>query len=296
MYNYNQFLKFGKNIIVLISFLFVSISLQAGGGWPQPKGKGYVKISEWWLIANQHFTDQGRIDPNLTNGLFNTTLYAEYGLSDRLTAIVYFPFFSRSYLNNEVSGTTGEIIAEGEAINGIGDTDISLKYGLTKGKGIALSATLTLGLPIGNDAGGSQGNLQTGDGEFNQLIQVDAGTGFPLGNTNGYANVYVGFNNRTNGFSDEFRYGFEAGVNLFKDRFTAIARFIGVKSFKNGIPSAESNNTSVFANNAEFLSFSPEIAYKIKDNWGVSAGVGTALSGKIIYANPSYNVGVFFTW
>jgi len=95
-----------KNIVVLFSFLFLSISLQAGGGWTQPKGKGYIKISEWWLIANEHFTDQGRVDPNLTNGLFNTNIYAEYGLTDRLTAIVYFPFFSRSYLNNEVSGTT----------------------------------------------------------------------------------------------------------------------------------------------------------------------------------------------
>lgn len=285
-----------KNILLILSLLLFSISLQAGGGWPQAKGKGYIKISEWWLIANQHYTDQGRIDPNLTNGLFNTTVYAEYGLTNRLTAIIYSPLFSRSYFNNEVSGTTGEILTEGEAINGIGDTDISLKYGLTKGKGIALAATITLGLPIGNDSGGSQGNLQTGDGEFNQLIQLDAGSGFPLGQTNGYANVYVGFNNRTNGFSDEFRYGFEAGVNLFDNRLTAIARFIGVKSFKNGLSAAESSNTSIFANNAEYLSFSPEIAWNIKDNWGVAAGVGTALSGRIIYANPSYNVGVFFKW
>ncbi len=285
-----------KNIVVLFSFLFLSISLQAGGGWTQPKGKGYIKISEWWLIANEHFTDQGRVDPNLTNGLFNTNIYAEYGLTDRLTAIVYFPFFSRSYLNNEVSGTTGEILTPGEAINGIGDTDISIKYGLTKNSGISVAATLTLGLPIGNDSGGSQGNLQTGDGEFNQLIQLDAGTGFPIGNTNGYANVYIGFNNRTNGFSDEFRYGIEAGVNLFNDSFTAIARFIGVKSFRNGLPPSESNSTSVFANNAEFFSFSPEIAWNVKDNWGFSAGLGSAVSGRIIYANTSYNVGVFFKW
>lgn len=270
--------------------------MQAGGGWPQPKGSGYIKFSEWWLIANQHYTDQGRIDPNLTNGLFNSTIYAEYGLSDRLTAIVYFPFFSRNYYNNTISGTTGELLEGGEAINGIGDTDISLKYGLTKGSPIAISATLTLGLPLGNSGGGSQGNLQTGDGEFNQILQLDAGTGFKLGEANAYANVYVGFNNRTNDFSDEFRYGVEAGVTLFNNRLTAIARIIGVKSFKNGLPSSELSNTSVFANNAEYISFSPEIAYNISDNWGVSAGVGTALSGKIIYANPSYNFGVFYKW
>lgn len=285
-----------KNIIFVISFLFVSFSVQAGGGWPQPKGSGYIKFSEWWLIANQHYTDQGRIDPNLTNGLFNSTIYAEYGLSDRLTAIVYFPFFSRNYYNNTISGTTGELLEGGEAINGIGDTDISLKYGLTKGSPIAISATLTLGLPLGNSGGGSQGNLQTGDGEFNQILQLDAGTGFKLGEASAYANVYVGFNNRTNDFSDEFRYGVETGVTLFDNRLTAIARIIGVKSFKNGLPSSELSNTSVFANNAEYISFSPEIAYNISDNWGVSAGIGTALSGKIIYANPSYNFGVFYKW
>ena len=284
-----------KNILCSLIFLYTAFSLQAGGGWPQPKGSGYIKISEWWLVANQHFTDQGRIDPNLTNGLFNTNFYGEFGLTDRLTAIVYVPFFSRAYFNNELSGTTGEILTPGEAINSFGDTDISIKYGLTKGRGIALSATLTLGLPIGNSAGGSQLNLQTGDGEFNQIIRIDAGSGFPIGNSDGYVNVYVGFNNRTNGFSDEFRYGIEGGINLFNDRFTAIARLIGVTSFRNGSLSPE-NSTSVFANNAEFLSFSPEIAWNIADNWGVSAGLGTPLSGKLIYANTSYNVGVFFKW
>ena len=285
-----------KNIIALLAFFFFASTTYAGGGWPQPKGSGYLKISEWWLIANQHYTDAGKIDPNLTNGLFNTTLYAEYGLSGRLTAIIYSPLFSRSYYNNEVSGTTGEILKPGEAINSIGDTDLSLKYGLTKGSGIAVSVTLTLGLPLGKSSGGSQGSLQTGDGEFNQLLQIDIGTGFKLGETNAYANIYVGFNNRTNDFSDEFRYGLEGGFNLFNNRITAIARLIGIKSFRNGLPSSESTSTSIFANNAEFISFSPEIAWNITDNWGISAGLGTALSGKIIYANTSYNVGVFFKW
>jgi len=167
-----------------------------------------------------------------------------------------------------------------------------MKYRVQQG----IAATITLGLPIGNDSGGSQGNLQIGDGEFNQLIQIDAGTGFPLGNMNGYANAYVGFNNRTNGFSDEFRYGFEAGLNILDNKLTVIARFIGIKSFRNGLPAGESPSTSIFANNAEFFSFSPEIAWNIKENWGIAAGLGSAISGRIIYANTSYNVGVFFKW
>ena len=286
-----------KNRISIISFLIISFSINvfAGGGWPQPKGWGYFKLSQWWVISDQHFTDAGVIDPNTTNGLFNTSLYAEYGFTNRLTGIAYVPFFSRAYFNNTVSGTTGEIEIPGEAINSFGDTDLGLKYGLTLNKPVALSATLTFGLPLGNSSGGTAGNLQTGDGEFNQLLQIDAGSGFQVGKIAAYGNVYAGFNNRSKGFSDEFRYGIEGGVTLANNKLTLIGRLYGVKSFKNGdLPADRSNATSVFSNNTEHLSISPEIAYSINDKWGVSATVGGAISGRLIFASPSYSFGVFY--
>jgi len=138
------------------------------------------------------------------------------------------------------------------------------------------------------------GILQTGDGEFNQLFRLDVGSGFNIGETTGYATAYGGYNNRTNGFSDEFRYGVEAGINLFNNRITAIARLFGVQSLRNGDIGVGENSTSIFANNSEHLTFGPEIAYNINDRWGLSAGFGTALSGQLIYAATSYNVGVFF--
>ena len=281
-----------KFSIFCILFLFSGNLLLAGGGWPQPKGNGYFKLYQWWIIADQHFTDIGRIDPNVTQGIFNTTLYGEYGLTDRLTGIVNFPFYSRSYFNNSVSGTTGEIIEEGEAINSLGDTEIGLQYGLTKGK-IALSARVVLGLPLGEDAGGSSGSIQTGDGEFNQMLQIDAGTGFKIGEQNAYANIYGGFNNRSNGFSDELRFGIEGGINLFDNKLLAIARLIGIESLQNGDAEKGANSTSIFANNQEFLSFAPELNWNFNEKWGASVGAGFALSGRIIYANPSYSVGVF---
>jgi hypothetical protein len=70
---------------------------------------------------------------------------------------------------------------------------------------------------------------------------------------------------------------------------------IGVESLQNGDSNSDrATGTSLFANNAEYLSFSPEIAYNVNDKWGFSLGMGTALSGKLIYANPSYTAGVFF--
>ena len=287
------------SILKITVFCFLSFFLgnvaRAGGPWPQPKNGGYIKISEWWIIANQHYTDAGQIDPNLTNGLFNSSIYAEYGLTDRLTGTLYFPFFSRAYFNNTVSGTTGETLIPGEAINSIGDTDISLKYNLIQGS-VPISATLTLGIPLGNDGGGSLGTLQTGDGEFNQMLSLDAGTGFQLGSANAYASISAGYNNRTEGFSDEFRFGLEAGIGLFKNRLTAIARLYGTQSLRNGVEGQRENSTSIFANNSEHLTFGPELAFNITDEWGVSAGFGTALSGALIYAATSYNVGVYYKW
>lgn len=283
-----------RHIAVLLISTFIFSALHAGGGWPQPKGKGYFKLSEWWTISDQHYTDAGLIDPNITLGYFSTSIYGEYGFTERLTGIVYAPIFSRNFSNNQISMTTGETILEGEAINGLGDTDISIKYGLTApGQGVALAATATFGLPLGNSSGGTQGNLALGDGEFNQMLTLDAGSGFKLGQIPMYGNAYIGFNNRTNGFSDEVRYGIEVGANLFNEKVWLTTRLKGIESLKNEPASGLQNSTSLFANNSEFTAYEVEVAYNIKPSWGVSAGFGGAFRGEIILANPSYSVGVF---
>ncbi len=283
--------------IGIAAFILFSINTAiAGGGWPQAKGGGYIKLAEWWIISNQHYTDNGLINPNVTTGIFNTTLYAEYGFTDRLTGIIYAPLFSRTYSNNTVSATTGEVIIPGEAINSIGDADITVKYGLVTNKPVVLSASLTLGIPLGISDGGSQGTLQTGDGEFNQMIQLDASTSWQLGSLNMYGSIYGGFNNRTNGYSDEIRYGAELGATFWDNRITAIGRLFGISSLKNGASIEPGNAISIFANNTEFLSFTPELNYNINDHLGVSASYGIAFSGKLIFANPSYSVGVYYRW
>eukprot|EP00903_Cladosiphon_okamuranus_P000645 g643.t1 len=189
-------------------------------------GNGFFKLSEWWIIFDQHYTDAGQIDPNVTTGIFNTSFYGEYGITDRWTGIVNANLFSRNYMNNLISNTTGELIQAGEAINTLGDIDVAVKYGLRpQGVRVPMAISLTLGIPTGQVSGGSQGNLQTGDGEFNQLLQYDIGTSFKLGQkTNSYLGAYVGFNNRSNGFSEEFRYGLEWGLGLAGSKLWLIGR------------------------------------------------------------------------
>ena len=287
---------FKRFIVALMVTGFVANYSFSGGPWVQKKGGGYYKLSEWWIVFDQHFTDLGLIDPNVTTGIFNTSLYAEYGLTNRFTTTLYAPFFSRNYMNNLKSSTTQEIIVEGEALNAIGDFDVGFKYGFTKPEQrLQLAGSITLGLPTGVPVAGKLNNLQTGDGEFNQIFKLDVGTGFKLGQNNAYISGYFGYNNRTNGFSDEIRSGIELGSGLVNQKLWVIGRLFSVEPLRSTGQTAATavTSTSIFANNTAYTSYSFEAAYYITKKWGVSASIASAFRGRIIAAKPSYAVGVF---
>ncbi len=280
-----------KSLNILVFSLLASVAV--AGPWPQPTGGLFLKLSEWWVVADQHFTDQGKIDPNVTNGIFNTSIYAEYGIASKFTGSLYLPFFSRAYFNNTVSQTTQEVLSEGEAISSLGDAEIGLTYGLLSGPGYSISTSLKFGIPLGK-TGGSEGNLQTGDGEFNQALFLEAGKSFSLGNNNGWLALGAGYNNRTKGFSDETLLSAQLGITILGGKLTPSLRVESRQSRFNGDPELALNFTSVFSNNVEYVSFTPELAYNINKNFGVSAAVGVVSSGAIIFASPSYSIGVFY--
>jgi len=281
-----------KNVFLSAAFFLASHALFAGGPWPQAKGEFYLKLSQWWVVFDQHYTDRGLIDPNITTGLHNTNFYGEFGLGKGLTAIVNAPVFSRNYSNNLVSNTTQDILIQGDALNSIGDIDLALKYSLSNRR-VPISFSVLLGLPTGKTNGGILKNLQTGDGEFNQMLIVDAG--FGGGNmTPWYVSGSAGFNNRTNQFSDEVRAGLEAGIGVFNQRLWINSRLQMVESLRNGATAETITSTSVFANNSEYLSLGLEINLNITDRVGFSGSVAGALRGEIIAAAPSYSVGVFY--
>ncbi len=282
-------MKNTKPLTFTLLILLTTTLAQAGGGWPQPKGGGFLKLGQNMIIADQFYQPNGELTDIRTISLFTTSLYGEYGITDRLTAVAYVPFFVRSTLNRE-EDPAGELVSEGDFINSVGDTNLGLKYGILTDGPVVVSVGLTLGLPLGSTSGGETGILQTGDGEFNQLITVEASRSF--GSL--YTTALLGFNNRTEGFSEEFRYGFEAGYRFGK--LIAQLRLFGVESFENGDMQPGGGGNSIFANNTEFLSVTPEIAYNLTEKLGVSVSAGFALSGKRILADPNYGVGVYWQW
>ena len=282
-----------KKLILTTLIIGFIPTAHAGDGWVQSKKKGYFKLSQWWLIADQHFTNTGELDPNQTRATYITSIYGEYGISDKFTAIVYFPFFTRSLSYDQKSATTGEIIQEGEAINSIGDTELTIKYGLLQKGPVFLAGSYTLGLPLGVLEGGSDGSLQTGIGEFYHMFRLDASTSFKVGTKYPFISLFGAYNQRTKNYSNEFRYGLKTGVEL--NKWILIVQAYGVSSFKNIENNFGDTGTSIFGNNTEYLSISPEVAYKFNDKFGVTANVAGAVWGRLILASPSFSVGIFWT-
>jgi protein XagA len=271
----------------IILYLSMTTIVCLAGGWPQPKGSGYYKLGQNWIISDSFYGPKGDIVSIRTTSLYTTSFYGEYGITKRLTGILYFPFFVRSTLNKEQYSPSGTTVS-GEALNSIGDTDIAFKYGLIVDKPVVLSATLSFGIPIGETSGGKSGVLQTGDGEFNQMIRFDASTSFypaPI-----YASAYIGFNNRTNDFSDEFRFGAEVGYTFFK-KLTTIVKLNVVQSLNNGGDQVADNG--IFSNNTEYVSPMVEVGYALNEKWGLSCSGGFAFAGQNILASPNYGVGVY---
>ncbi len=273
--------------LVLLLILTVSIDAYAGGGWSQPKGKGFLKLSQSMIRANSYFSPSGDVLDITTTSLYSSSVFMEYGLTDRLTGIVYMPFFVRSTLNN-LETPDGTLIEEGDELNSIGDADVTIKYGLIQNSAYVLSASLTLGLPLGEASGGRTQLLQSGDGEFNQMLTFELSRGFSSG---WYATLLAGFNNRTNNFSDEIRYGGEIGYA--KGRFIPILKVYGVAPLVNGDDLGVPNN-GVFSNNIEYLSITPEVLYDINGKFGITASIGLAAYGKRLLAAPNFIAGVYW--
>lgn len=266
----------------------VAASALAGGGWPQPKGKGYFKLSQSYLLSSRIFDGNGNvIDLTPSYGYFATSFYGEYGFTDRLTGIIYMPFFARATKNELQYNQPGVPSEPGAALNSFGDTDLAIKYGLIVNKPIVVSATILFGLPLGDNGATNANALQTGDGEFNQMLRVDASHSFYPKKF--YVSAYGAFNNRTKGFSDEVRFGAEIGWTLKK--FIPILKVSTVHSLFNGDVGVIQNG--VFSNNIEFISPALELNYQLTEKVGISGSMATALAARNILASPNFGIGVY---
>ncbi|WP_010182277.1 hypothetical protein [Aquimarina agarilytica] len=288
-------MKFNK-IFNFLLLTFITTSCFAGGGWTKKKGKSYIKVAGWWVESKDFFSGTGENSKStVDNGLFNINIYAEYGFTDKLTAIAYIPFFTRSYQNKEIdqNGVVNQALTGGD-LNSFGDAEIGIKYSIFQKGRFALAGSLILGLPLGNDGSDQTLALATGDGEFNQLLRADLGISLYNSDTTSiYSNVYLGYNNRTKDFSDEYRAGAELGAGFLKNKLWLVGKLDIIESTENGNKGVSGGSASVFANNSEVVNLTAETAIYFTKKIGLNASASFPVSGQNVYDAPAYSAGIF---
>lgn len=258
-------------------------------GWTKGKNEGYFNLAQSFIQSSKFYSPEGKVIDIRTTGLYSTSVYGEYGITSRLTAMANVPLYVRNTFTEIQYIQSGRTVPK-DQLSSFGDTELGLKYGFFQKKPVVLAVTFIAGIPTGNNAGGESKILQTGDGEFNQLLRVDASHSFypkPF-----YVSAYSAFNNRTSGFSDEFRYGFDLGYTGKK--FNAIFHLNSIMSFNNGSPAGANVNNGIFSNNLEMVLPSIEFAYELYKNFGVSVAAAYPLSGQNLLNSPSYKGAIYY--
>ena len=285
--------KFVKIWIVLFASMAFTLNMDAQG-WPQPKGQAFLKLDFSAIHARNFFGLDGNTyninGPGTRLRNYTTALYGEYGVTNKLTAIAYVPLVVRNIVNEGIGSVSGEVLQPGLENTALGDIDLGIRYGILKQRNFVLSTSLMLGIPSGDYR--NPDLLYTGDGEWNQLAQIEWGYGAARWYTNGA----LGINNRTKGFSDEARFNAGFGYWLLKNRFLASAKLVTVQSFFNGNPEGTSNG--LFANNVEYISPQLGFTWEHSKKWGLSALIAGAFQGKNVLASPAVSAGIYWkpTW
>lgn len=266
-----------KSLLVL-TLSFLSVTNTFSQAWTKEKGKSFLKLDFTTLTGNQLFNDKSEV-VDFQDYSFNTmSFYGEYGITNKLTAVGYIPFLQSNLLKESALGP--------EASNaGFGDVDLGFRYAIFQEK-FPLTLTVMVGIPSGNNTDENQ--LYTGDGEFNQMVKLASG----VGKGNWWLQGGVGYNNRSNDFSDEVRIDAEFGYKLLKSKLLAMLKFSGVSPLDNG--NAPLTTTGLFSNNVAYFAPAIELMYYIKPKFGFALrGAGASPTSRNIQATPSLSFAVF---
>ncbi|MCY3999152.1 MAG: hypothetical protein OXC92_08680 [Flavobacteriaceae bacterium] len=283
------------------------ISIPGNSQWVKEKGKSYIKLNTWHLLADKHFTDSGKSDPNATRGLSIHSIYFQYGLANRISIVGYIPFSVTAYQFAQVSETTGDILLPRGSLSSFGDAELGLEFGLFNTRSWVFSSTLKASLPTGNSEGITEqdtdndelldigASFQTGDGEFNLQPGFNMGTGYSVGKTPSYFKSNLGYNFRTKGFSDELHIALENGFQFLDNRLLVLGALHLTKSMKNG-DQQSLDDVSFFVDKLESLVARVETSFELFDHFGISFGLAHPVWGRLGFEATSISGGVYLDY
>lgn len=281
-------LKFTSiSLVTLLFSLFLVQKTTAQSPWTKKKGEAYVQLT-FSTIPNYSdiFSDNTYITSReITDNTIQ--LYGEYGISDDLTLLVNIPLKSIR-TGGAIENSTLPLSIDKTSKTSFGNIQIGVKHKICEGKFIFSGQ---LSIEANTSSFDASSGISTGYDAWTFTPTISLGKGY----SNYYFQAFTGVDFRTNSYSSNFKLGGEFGLTSIK-KTTLIAYLDIVKSFKDGnvILPTSSIETALYINNQEYSAFGLKGLYEFTNNYGISLGVGGAVSATNVAKQLALSVGFFY--
>lgn len=257
--------------------LLVSLpSLATAGPWNRTARAFYAKLSYNHLRATELATPAGEVVgiPAFTKD--EATVYAEYGLSSRLTAILDLI----AYRGSEIEGF--------DSTGGIGDLRLGLQGSLGRRGPWVFAVRGTLQAPTGDETKGD-GLLPTGSGVWEGDVVAEAGAS--LWGRRGWAQAGIGPQFRGGGLRDGFVYDAQLGGRAFGP-VLVLFNLRGVQPWDAEPGDASTISPAGFGDGVTYLAYGPGLIVELARGIALQLDLDGATHVRNIAKGPTLRFGL----
>lgn len=279
-----------KKIVVaatVLALATLSAEQVLAGAWTQAKGKFYSRLAYEQYSADEYFNENGDTlsyspaDSKMRDFEYDedlTSLYLEYGLTDKLTLVASLNYKEAEWRYKAGSGVAVDKVAK---TSGPGDQELGIKYQLLATENGVLSIQGMYKTPEGYDEDDTGAlEIQRGDAQEDYDVRLLYGQSlYPM--IPGYFNVEAGYRLRSQEPADEFKYVLEVGVD-FTSRLYGRVKLDGSAALGNSDDAVSSAavHADPSGNEVNIGKLDMALGFKITDHFGLEAVYRPELYGE----------------
>ena len=256
-----------------------------GGGFVQPSFTTLPKYSRLFLPSGDNFyTERYHVD--------NTTqLYAEYGLTDKLTVLAIGSFKMEKALGVSPNYMGDTILTESGRLNAPGNPTLAFRFKLPTKK-FTSAVQLRTDFPVSSYDAAT--GLSSGYEAFTFYPMISAGKGFDADN---YAFGYAGYAYRTGGYNHSYNLGMEAGRRFWQQLWIIFFLDLYESMHNASVKISEKQAlTGFYVPDQEYFAWGFKVIEELGEKTGITAGVGGSFSGNMVAHSPAISVGFYYKW
>lgn len=277
-----------KRCCALTVLLGLTLPLAGQSPWVKKPGGYYLQAGFNIIPAARELFSVDYPSYVLNRDVLDATvqLYGEYGLTDRLTALLEVPYKMVSTAEEVNPGGLfkDEVLPAG-SLQGLGNINLGLKIGFKTT--FPLAATIKIAGPTARSDRNT--GLQTGYDGWAVASSISAGQSWKRV----YAFAAAGVTVPKPGYSPDWFGQAEAGYRLSK------LYVIGVldlrRSFGGGDrPDGTELQTGLYANNQSYLAYGLKVSLALTSRFGINLSGYGAAAGNLVQKSPSFGGSFYF--